>query len=503
MAEDFEAYLKIANIENYLKKLKKKTRNKKVIIYGSGKFFQYIKQNYDISFLNVVGISDKKFQEEDEGKDYLGYRIIPKNKIANYNVDYLIVAMYRYINVIEELMNTCIINTKTKILPLLRMPFFQTMNKIYWYKEKLKTISSLFPFKKQEILARLLSHLITPEMEYVEKCKKEVIQRLKNKIRNKEKLNVAFLCSDKQKWKCQSLFELLKQDENFHPFILVAKKDKNSWEADFITKEEEEEVYNFFAEHLNLETYFAYDYEKEEHIDLEKFNCDIIFYQQPWGLMEKQSPLMQSYKSLTCYVPYYVPNLAACTECNLDFHNFIHNYYVVNETIKKYYSPKMKNLGKNLKVVGHTILDYFFLNCEKIRKEEKKYVIYAPHWSIDYQEENYATFKANGQYILDFAKKHPEINWIFKPHPYLKQRLKLLKVMTNEQIENYWNEWDKIGLKYEGGDYLHLFAQAKAMITDCGSFLTEFFLTEQPLIHLISDLFWLQSFCKGYYKKLL
>ena len=68
---------------------------------------------------------------------------------------------------------------------------------------------------------KLLGHLIAPEMKYVEKCKKEVIQRLKNKIKNKEKLNVAFLCSDEQKWKCQSLFDLMKQDDNFHPFIFI------------------------------------------------------------------------------------------------------------------------------------------------------------------------------------------------------------------------------------------------------------------------------------------
>ena len=64
--------------------------------------------------------------------------------------------------------------------------------------------------------------------------------------------------------------------------------------------------------------------------------------------------------------------------------------------------------------------------------------------------------------------------------------------MSDNEIENYWNDWDKIGLKYETGDYLNLFSESYAMITDCGSFLTEFLMTEQPVIHLVSEK------CAGY-----
>ena len=64
--------------------------------------------------------------------------------------------------------------------------------------------------------------------------------------------------------------------------------------------------------------------------------------------------------------------------------------------------------------------------------------------------------------------------------------------MTDEEIETYWNEWNKISLVYESGDYLDLFSRSYAMITDCGSFLTEFLMTEQPVIHPVSET------CAGY-----
>ena len=51
----------------------------------------------------------------------------------------------------------------------------------------------------------------------------------------------------------------------------------------------------------------------------------------------------------------------------------------------------------------------------------------------------------------------------------------------------YWKEWESIGIVCETSDYNDIFAQSVAMITDCGSFLTEFLLTEQPVIHLVSE----------------
>ena len=59
--------------------------------------------------------------------------------------------------------------------------------------------------------------------------------------------------------------------------------------------------------------------------------------------------------------------------------------------------------------------------------------------------------------------------------------------MSDNEIENYWNEWEKIATVYETGDYMDFFKDSYAMITDCGSFLTEFFLTKQPVIHLVSN----------------
>ena len=51
-------------------------------------------------------------------------------------------------------------------------------------------------------------------------------------------------------------------------------------------------------------------------------------------------------------------------------------------------------------------------------------------------------------------------------------------------IDDYFNEWKNIGIVSEDADYYKYFMNSKLMLTDCGSFLTEYFCTGKPLIHM-------------------
>ena len=57
-------YLKSINFDEKLKILQEKYANKKIILFGVGSFLSAILDNYEISdYLNVIGISDKRFTE--------------------------------------------------------------------------------------------------------------------------------------------------------------------------------------------------------------------------------------------------------------------------------------------------------------------------------------------------------------------------------------------------------------------------------------------------------
>ena len=77
--------------------------------------------------------------------------------------------------------------------------------------------------------------------------------------------------------------------------------------------------------------------------------------------------------------------------------------------------------------------------------------------------------------------------------------------MKEDEIEKYWRAWAEVGIVHEDGDYMDIFEKSRALITDCGSFLTEFFLTKQPVILLVSDKAMpynpsAQKIVKNYYK---
>ena len=118
MSEYFKEYLKKVNFSSYLKTLKKKLKDKRIIIYGTGMMFQYICKNYDLSELNIIGVSDIKFSPEHEGEKYLGYNIIPKSSILKYNPDYVVVASENYLALIEDLELNMFKGSGIKLLPL-------------------------------------------------------------------------------------------------------------------------------------------------------------------------------------------------------------------------------------------------------------------------------------------------------------------------------------------------------------------------------------------------
>lgn len=93
---------------NYLKKIKfsipKNLDNKKIIIYGAGILFEEAYKTYDFSKLHIIGISDKKFCNENSPKEFLGLKTINPDEIENYKADILLVAIKEYQDVINLLL---------------------------------------------------------------------------------------------------------------------------------------------------------------------------------------------------------------------------------------------------------------------------------------------------------------------------------------------------------------------------------------------------------------
>ncbi|APX92950.1 hypothetical protein BWR19_08410 [Halomonas sp. 1513] len=121
---------------------------------------------------------------------------------------------------------------------------------------------------------------------------------------------------------------------------------------------------------------------------------------------------------------------------------------------------------------------------------KNKRIIYAPHHSLEKKHHNkYATFQWNGRWLLSYAKMHPDMDWVFKPHPRLKHALLENELMTHDEVDGYYAEWESLSnaVVLDEGDYLEIFRDSDALVTDCGSFLLEYYFTRRPIIQLVND----------------
>jgi len=319
---------------------------------------------------------------------------------------------------------------------------------------------------------------VKQNLNYIKKNQKIVLQ----KIKNKNPLNVVFYVYDESKWKSQSVYNYMAEDERFNPKIVVTKNCALMGNHNYQTTGDVKRCYEFFKQKgMNAE--LGYDIQNDDFMPFEKFTPDLIFYSHPWYVYKTQGPVMCSRFALTYYIPYFIPASVVWFDYDLRFHKYLYKHYVSTDIIRDIYIENIKNSVCKIVTAGHPIFDEYLETSHK----EKKYLIYAPHWTVCGDNLRFGTFEWSGKKILEFAKLHTELNWVFRPHPLFYKFILSSGFMQKNEIDNYFEEWRKIGQISEGGDYVDLFKESYGMITDCGSFLTEYFITGNPVIHLISD----------------
>ena len=319
------------------------------------------------------------------------------------------------------------------------------------------------------------------DTEFQEYHKKHltVINNLRKEVKSR-KLNVCFLVSETSKWNAQNLYDEMEKSDFFEPFILVTSwQDANNYQTI-------QHTVNYFK-NLCKNVQIGFNLETNEALDIKFFKPDIVFYQQPWSLSANQNPKYVSDFALPYYFSYAAGEAISCLKDQLhNFYIMLQKYFIFSNVEYKQYTKELNYKMKNISVTGHPKLDIYKDYNEN--NYEHKYVIYAPHHSFEQWSLNYATFRWNGAFILEWAKAHPEFEWIFKPHPRFKEAVIKNNIMTKDEAEEYYSEWGKIGKPYFDGSYFDLFKNSKCLITDCGSFLIEYLPTNQPVIHMRNPL---------------
>ena len=110
-------YFKAVHAQRQINKLARKYKNKKIVIYGAGEYFQILKNNFDLSKLNIVGISDKKF-ETSKDSNPTSYLALAPDELKDFDFDVILVALYDDTSLCDYLEYQLLINTENEGKPV-------------------------------------------------------------------------------------------------------------------------------------------------------------------------------------------------------------------------------------------------------------------------------------------------------------------------------------------------------------------------------------------------
>lgn len=311
----------------------------------------------------------------------------------------------------------------------------------------------------------------------------------------KKKLNVMFLCPDKDVFCLGKLFHLMDQSDEFIPVVGIFPYEHLDPNIKFDTSKYEKVIQ--FLEQNQMKFVSLYDFEKKEYLSLKKFQPDIVFFNSPLGLKNIAFFFEEARNAITCFVPYgYFLSNSQEYIFNTDFHfkmTYLFYESVISLSLSEQYS---RNHGENSLFLGYPKLDLFFdghlpKNVWKKQDREKKKVIWTPHHSIEnnLNHYGYSCFNELANVMLELAEKYRnEIQFAFRPHPLLRSRLNEDKRWGEQKTAEYFQKWEQCkNTQCSDGEYIDLFLTSDAMIGDSISFMCEYSALDKPYLFTTRD----------------
>ena len=308
-----------------------------------------------------------------------------------------------------------------------------------------------------------------------------------DKIRRKDKVKVGFVLYDSSTWCGNDLYNLFVNDERFEPTVFLCLRiDKYKGNA-VIQKEFLRQTEQLKSNGLNVVA-----------LDNEKFAVpeqDLIIYLIPYDSRLPRTFQIKniSVKTLLSYIPYAI-DTGKYDATFTPIVRFAWKQFLPSSLTCEMYNKKV-DIGTPQRIYsGYPKTDIFFkqdANFQfdwKMTRPDAKKIIWAPHHSVANTSICTATFQWNYQFMYEFAKAHPEISWVVKPHSNLTFNAVVAEIFPSvEDYENYLQAWNDLpnAKVVTGAYYQALFATSNGMIHDCGSFTAEYQYVDKPMIYLI------------------
>jgi hypothetical protein len=329
-------------------------------------------------------------------------------------------------------------------------------------------------------------------------------------------VRVGFLVPDLTFWCYDHLLGLLRDDPRFEVGVVVAPQIPvaEGVRDRALVLERYRRTQRFFEERGGPVT-ALYDEVRDEWRGLEGLEIDVLVYTIAGALPRRYEPQATGEYLIPVYIPYGIMTAAnrnrlfsfQCLQFNKDEHNFMWKVFLESKRhleMKRCYCD-LKD--RNAVVTGHPRLDGYRPEVRAARAAlcgrnawpapapgSRKRIIWAPHFTIEHLLDAstfgggaiFATFHQNGRFFPELFRRTPEVHWCFKPHPLLMRTVVEYGFMSRVEVEAYFQEMASLPnvFVFDEGEYIDLFLESDALITDSVSFLAEYALSGHPILFL-------------------
>lgn len=318
--------------------------------------------------------------------------------------------------------------------------------------------------------------------------------RIAEKMRRGEKAKAVFFVSSASMFPARPLFDAMLADAAFDPCVVVIP-DLRWREKDYLPAMEAcraELAGTIGGGRLSVA-------ERDEFgmwVDVLE-GADIVCYPSPYEL--------SSFR----YNPHYAVGRDFLPVCaNYGYYRSIYDRHVMGgqsyaymwkaffecEATASEYRKHSAIGGTNVDVVGYVKMDR--LASVVPERHERRRILVALHHSVEGGTNkmlSLANFVRYADFFLELPDRHPELDFVFRPHPFLVKVMSRGNQWGEERTEEYFRALrSKPNVIWsDGGDYFREFAESDACIQDCGSYLVEYFYTKKPccyMLHSPSDI---------------
>jgi hypothetical protein len=319
-------------------------------------------------------------------------------------------------------------------------------------------------------------------------------------------IRVVFLVFYFEAWdSLDAIYRIMLADDRFDPMVVSIPRKLTGYD-----KFRDEKKVSAFLDSQGIEhERFRFKKSKEGLARLKELDPDYVFLNYPWQRNYKKNYQIEKLVEFTkvCYVPYFSTSLVqepgeagvAPHQYTQPTHQLAHMVFLQDADTKAAFDSNGR--ADHAFLTGTPKIDALMAAKSEVpsiwpivrehnAKAEPFKLLWAPHHSYADRWLNFGHFNDQREPMLAYAQAHPELDIVFRPHPFLFGTMTDRDVMTQEEVDDWRSRWDALPNTFTdlGAPLTSLLLASDALVTDGVSFLAEY-----PLVTGKPAIFWEKS----------